>query len=315
MTWSAWVRCSSAAALLAAQGMGCFSEEGATASGDDGSVTSMSTGPTSSAGTSSSGADSLTSSSAETVEPTTTLGDSSTADSSTTDSTTGGVDCELPSGMAWDDEFDRADGDELGNCWVEKAPPVWRIANGEVASLGTGETAERDHIVWRDGLHADDVEVALEFRIRSSDARNEPQALARMTDASLQPGAYYHGYALSPQATAGGEPTQLCLTRFDGIRDIGEQRCENLPEPLELGPTRYRMVLRVVDPGPVLIDGSLAVLRPGDVEWSPVLTLPQWQDADPEQIVSAGAAGFSGGAVIDVLDNFVIEYARIHHID
>jgi hypothetical protein len=240
-------------------------------------------------GSSSSGADSTTSSSAETALPTETLGDSSTADSSTTDgTTTGGIDCELAIGMAWDDEFDRADADDLGNCWVEKAPSVWRT---------------------------DNVEVALEFRIRSGDPRNEPQAMARMTDDSLEPGANYHGYALAPQATDGGEPTQLCLMRFDGGPEPGDQRCENLPEPLELGPTRYRLVLRVVDPGPVLVDGSLAVFRPGDVEWSPVLALPQWQDAAPEQIVSAGAAGFSGGSVIEVLDNFVIEYARIHNID
>lgn len=319
MTRSAWVRCWGAAgivALLAAPGMGCFSEDGAASSGDAGSATTVSTGPTTSVGSSSSGADSTTSSSAETALPTETVGDSSTADSSTTDSnTTGGIDCELAIGMAWDDEFDRADADDLGNCWVEKAPSVWRIADGEVTSLGTGATAESDHIVWRNGLHADNVEVALEFRIRSGDPRNEPQAMARMTDDSLEPGANYHGYALAPQATDGGEPTQLCLMRFDGGPEPGDQRCENLPEPLELGPTRYRLVLRVVDPGPVLVDGSLAVFRPGDVEWSPVLALPQWQDAAPEQIVSAGAAGFSGGSVIEVLDNFVIEYARIHNID
>lgn len=304
-------------ALLAAQGLGCFSEEGGSSPSDGGDAASATTGPSTSLGASSTDVasstvgDTTTGSGAETAGPGETLGDAS----STADSTTEGIDCELPPGAGWDETFDRPDGDELGNCWIEKSPPVWRLANGEVESPGEGTTEPFDHLVWRDGALAANVEIKLEFRIRSGDPRNEPTAMVRMTQESLQPGAPYRGYALAPRAAAVGEPTQLCLMRFDGAADPGEQRCENLPGPLELGPTRYRLVLEIAGPGPVVLDGRIDVLHEGDQDWSPLLALPQWVDSAPDQITGPGAVGFSGGASIDVLDNFVIEGAQIFNRD
>lgn len=297
---------------LAVPAMACFSEDTGDAPGDDdGASTSAATSASgesmTSIGTSSTGADTTTTQTAD---------DSSAGDGATSEgSTTEGIDCELPPGSTWDEGFDRPDADDLGNCWIEKSPSVWQIVDGEVVSEGEGTTVSADHIVWRDGLRADNVEIKLELRVRSADLRNEPYALARMSDASLEPGSAYHGYALLPRATDGAEPMQLCLMRFDGGIEPGDQRCENLPSPLELGPTRHRLVLQVSGPGPVLVDGRLDVLREGDFDWSPVLTLAQWEDASPDQIATAGAVGFSGGVAIDVLDNFVVEGVQIHNID
>lgn len=300
-------------------GAGCFAEETAdTPDGDDGGTsTSATTEPTLSASTSSSGPDATSSS--ETVDPSSTLGDSSTSgtgDGSSTDegSTTDGLDCALPPGMTWDDDFSRPNADDVGNCWIEKSPAVWRLADDEVLSDGEGRSEYFDHIVWRDELSTRNVEIKLEVRFKSDDLRNEPHPMVRMTADSLEPGADYRGYALVPHATDGGEPIQLCLMRFDGVPGIGEQRCENLPEPIELGPTRYRLVLRVEGPGPVLIDGRLDVLRPGDADWNEMLTLPRWEDSSQEQIDEPGAVGFSGGTVVDVLDNFAIEGVQLHHL-
>lgn len=302
--------------MLGSQAIGCFSEQTADApNDDDGNSTDTSPGTSTGSTTSSGGPSSspdATATSGESVDTSSTTTDSTTTDGTTT---TGDVDCALPPEIAWDDEFDRPDGDDLGDCWVEKSPSVWQLADGDVVSAGEGKTAAFDHMVWRDDLHATTVEIILEFRIRTGDLRNEPHAFARMTDASLEPGAFYEGYALMPRASDGGsEPMQLCLMRFNGGANASEQRCEDLPTPLELGPTRHRLVLQVAGPGPVLLDGRIDVLHGGDPEWSPLLTLAQWQDESPDQIVTAGAVGFSGGNVIDVLDNFVIEFVRIHHI-
>jgi hypothetical protein len=323
MSWSAWARRAGAwwiAVVLGSQASGCYAEAtGDTTNDDDGdgSSSNPTTAPTTSMGTTSASADTTTSGT-ETVDPSDTLDDSSstTGESSTTDegSTTDGVDCSLPIGMTWDDDFERPDANDLGNCWVEKSPAVWQVVDSAVSSEGEGATAYFDHIVWREDLITRNVEIKLEIRFRSSDLRNEPHPMARMTEASLQPGAFYHGYALIPHATDGVEPMQLCLMRFDGGPGIGEQRCENLVEPLELGPTRYRLVLNVEGPGPVYIDGRLDVLREGDFDWSPALTLEQWVDSSPDQIHEPGAVGFSGGTIIDVLDNYAIDGMQLHHL-
>lgn len=306
MSWAMSVRFS--ATCLIALGGGCFKETADDAPMDSGDATSGSAGASTSAGTSSSGADA--------TAGTTAFEDASsdgtmTGDTTDDGTTSAGVDCALPAASSWDEGFDRPDADVLGNCWIEKTPAVWQLVAGEVTSPGVGATMPRDHLVWRDGLVSADVEVKLEFRVRSPDPRNEPHVLARLTDDALQPGGAYHGYALLPRAAKGGTPMQLCMMRFDGAREPGEQRCENLPAPLEIGPTRHRLVLQVTGPGPVLIDGRLDVLHDGDQDWTPLLTLQQWQDTSPDQIVTAGTAGFSGGSVIDVLDNFAIEGVQI----
>lgn len=214
------------------------------------------------------------------------------------------------------DTFDRADGEDIGNNWVEKTPLAFSVQGGEV--LGTiNDVLYRDNIVTRP-LSEDraDLEIGLEFR-RLPGPSNMSQIHARAQRSDLELTDTLTDYHLFVEEfTPPNGSLAIAIQR--GVP--GELNCflaETLfPQALTLG-DRYRLRFRVTGSDPVVLNGFLE--RFNGADWEVFVSASATHDAStttspelfcepgamPPPLTGAGAMGFSKWwTSSDALDNF-----------
>lgn len=298
-------RCAPTSALALLLFVGCFKEETVEPGADGetsatGDPTTSTTAPITTTGSTTSTTDDTTQTSDSSTDPSTTRDPSadSSGDSSSTSTTTGDPDCEPDDpAVNFVDDFTRPDSIDLGNCWVEKDPGVWSLIDGDVVYAGDHATEYFDNMVFRD-VSIRDVESSITLRVLTQDNRNEPHPMVRIQPSSFEAGTFYEAYALVPHID--NEMMSLCLMRFNAQGFIDAQTCEIVP-PLVANDTGYTLTLRATGANPVQVYGRL-----DDLETKSVVATVEWNDASPGRISTAGAVGFSGGTINEVLNNFVI---------
>ena len=198
------------------------------------------------------------------------------------------------------DDFDRPDGDDIGNGWVERNPAAFYLANGRVATRPGDLVGQWDNIVHR--AAAEDVmnvEASIEVDFLDFLAyTGNPQLHIRIQADTVCNSSEVDSYVLYID-------DQL------GAAVVGRQRGDNgflalgvIPLTLEPAACNtYRMRLRAFGDLPVYL--TAFVERKDGEDWE-VIGSYEVEDIDAQRLPSEGACGFGGYAGDNYqYDNFV----------
>jgi hypothetical protein len=185
------------------------------------------------------------------------------------------------------DDFDRPDADALGNGWIEKVSPTFRITGGEVTRIDTMDSSYRDNMVYRPASEdIRDVEISIRVRFSQTPPRFA-QIFVRADSATIATPDSYRGYLFYVDGVVDNE---VVLGRQIGTPFVVTLERIVLSEPINTT-DRYRMVLRAVGADPVLLHARLEKFVPGG---EVVLGETTLSDADPLQLTAPGTVGFAG---------------------
>ena len=188
------------------------------------------------------------------------------------------------------DTFDRPDADALGNGWIEKRAPVFRITAGEVTRIATVESY-RDNMVYRPASEdVRDVEVSIRVRFSEIPPRFA-QIFVRADSSTIEAPDSYSGYLFYVDGTV---DNQVVLGRQIGTPFVVTLQRVVLSEPINTT-DRYRLVLRALGANPVLLHARLEKLVVGGA--GVVLGEATLVDTDPLQLTAAGTVGFAGDEI------------------
>ncbi len=195
------------------------------------------------------------------------------------------------------DTFSRADGDEIGNGWIEKLPSTYSLAAGEVVRIETLESY-RDNMVHRPASEdLRDVEISVRVRFTAIPP-GFAQIFVRGASATIGAPDSYDGYLLYID---GGTTDEAVLGRQRGTVFVTTLSRFQLSPPLEAGGT-YRLMLRASGAQPVALRARIDRLE-GEVPTR--IGETAIEDHDAAQIDAAGTVGFAGNeAATYVYDDF-----------
>ncbi|EYF03346.1 hypothetical protein [Chondromyces apiculatus] len=192
------------------------------------------------------------------------------------------------------DDFERADGDALGNGWTEKNSEAFRITGGTVIKDATMMSVFRNNLASRPASEDQrDVEVSIEFR-PTTDAFQYPQLFLRGQRLSLDTSNNFHAYVLY----VGYQMTGAMLGYQDGEGDVQDIASLAGTYDFESGAV-YRLTLSAVGEVPQL---TASVERRNGNDW---VMIDSVSGMDPRALplTGPGAIGFSahigGGCVYD----------------
>lgn len=180
------------------------------------------------------------------------------------------------------DDFNRANGDPLGNNWIERAGVAFVLENNAVKKSGS-VTRYRDNIVYRPPIEdALDVEARMEIRVTGSPASGNPQLWARVQNVGQNVVTGYHVYLDDG------------FGHFHVARHIGSFSDEIAAfdtDPLEPGKV-YRLVLQVTGTDPSVRVYSRMDEQQPNGSWRRLAETGTF-DGDNERVRSPGGVGFS----------------------
>lgn len=195
------------------------------------------------------------------------------------------------------DNFQRADGDAIGNGWIEKTPSAWSLQGGAAVKSGAGY-GYLDNLVYRPASEdVADVEASVEFRITDPSA-GYPQIMVRILSSSVTYVNWLDAYMIYFD----GNPSGAVLGRQRGSAFV--QTLAEIPVSPALNTTdTYRMRLRATGTNPVVLNAWIERLSGGN--WV-VIGQATVNDNSPDRITGAGSVGFSGYIETSYrFDNFV----------
>jgi hypothetical protein len=198
------------------------------------------------------------------------------------------------------DDFERPDGEVLGNGWIEKTASAFRLANGHVTSTSTS-TASADLLCYRtfaEAANSVNVEISMQFRTAVSIGSSNLMIFARGRSGAIVGANSYDGYQLT---------LSLSGTRMRISRE-GANPATIIDYPL-MSPVNttalYRMNLSVQGANPVVLRGT--VERQAGTGWV-TLGMANVTDVAPEQLTGAGTVGFTASGP----DRFAVaEFSRL----
>lgn len=201
------------------------------------------------------------------------------------------------------DDWNRPDGD-LDNGWTQKDPGTYSISSGRVVSIDTTPFGYHDEIAYRPmSEDQSDVEVSIEFQILPG--LNFPQVHTRVQRNTLTQPFTLDDYMM---LVDGFEPPpgRAIIARQPPLTGVFECYMLAIPFPSPLTLTdRYRMRLRVVGSGPVVLTGFIdrfdgtnwqvfasgTIVHDGTTQRDPSLFCdPQTM---PPPLTTGGAVGFA----------------------
>lgn len=186
------------------------------------------------------------------------------------------------------DDFNRPDAALIGNGWIEKRPIAFSLGGDQVVRGTVDSVDYPDNMVYRPSSEdIGDSEVSVELIFQTS-ITGYPQLHSRIqSDTVIQAGTV-DSYLLYIPMSA----TTATLSRTRGPQTLSDFTTFNLSETLTTG-QRYRLRLRILSTGPVLLFGFVDHFEGGT--WT---TIGQGTatDSDPMQLDDAGSAGFSCSA-------------------
>lgn len=222
----------------------------------------------------------------------------------------------LASGTSvFQDTFNRANNQNIGNGWTEKTPSAFFIEGNQVANVGnTAPLGYRDTLVYRSSATEDQLNVESSIEFIRSDA-NFPQVHARVQRSNITTPNIIEGYILYVDDYL--EPMALAIA-VQPTSTLNECTLQimNFPTPLVNG-TRYRLRFLVQGSYPVQLTGILerfdgnawqvfvsgTFTHDNNTPMNPSLYCPY--DSVPLPITGAGAVGFAKWwDTVDTYDNF-----------
>jgi hypothetical protein len=199
------------------------------------------------------------------------------------------------------DDFNRPDGDALGNGWTEKTPIAFRLAGGEVVKQST-ITGYRDNLIYRpEAEDLLDVEASIEFRYPAFPI-SYPQVLVRAQRPTLAAPDAYDGYVLYVEGEDGEVDTDIAVIgRQLGVDFETTLATIVISPPLDIAGT-YRLRLRAVGTDPVAL--SAWIERFDGSSWQEIASASV-NDVAAERITAPGAIGFAADdQPSPIYDNF-----------
>lgn len=191
-----------------------------------------------------------------------------------------GADADAAALTSFSDDFGRADGNALGNGWLESNPDALSIAGGRVEKLASA-TGYRDNIARRPAAE-DVLDVEVKVTIRLSGAPGRFQLWARAQNIGPNTVDGYHIYC------------DASASHFHLARHAGAVSTEvgyfDASEPLNTTDD-FRLLLRVTGTSPVVVYASLEQRTAGN--WVKTAETGFF-DIGAERIATKGAVGFSG---------------------
>lgn len=203
-----------------------------------------------------------------------------------------------PGQAQFDDDFERPNGDALGNGWIEKSPSAFALENGRARKMPL-TVGYRDSIVYRPANEALlNSEVRAELRFLNGSI-GYPQLFSRVQSATAGLVGQLDAYILYVD----NSPTRVILGRQNGSAFVTALATLNLSAPLNTMDT-FRLRLRTV--GTTTVQLEAFVERLDGVSWT-VIGQATASDTSAQRIANAGVAGF-GGYVEDFYsyDNFAV---------
>lgn len=215
----------------------------------------------------------------------------------------GDEDATTPNPLSFTDDFNRADSTTIGNGWVMKYAPAFRLMGQGAQRLFPDSSHDFvDNIVYRPTSESlADVEVSAELRFSGSSI-GYAQIHARVQASTLGTAGQLDSYLLFTNASS----TTAIIARqhggSSGYTDIG-----NITIAPALNATdTYRLRLRVTGATDVTVHGY--VERRNNAGTWDTLGEASALDSSVDKITTAGTVGFSGGrpesAGIYTYDNF-----------
>jgi hypothetical protein len=201
-----------------------------------------------------------------------------------------------PSGSSpFTDSFSRADGNAIGNNWIEKTAASYDLQSGAIRK-NSGTTDFRDNLLYRPATEdARDVETSIEFRLQQLPV-GYPALIARAQSSTINLRSRWDGYLVY----INNSQTQAVLARQTGTGWDTPLMTFSLNRSLNLTDT-YRLRLRVTGTDPVRLN---AYVERWSGAWE-TLGQAQYSDSSSSRITAAGSVGISADAGDRlVLDNF-----------
>lgn len=193
------------------------------------------------------------------------------------------------------DDFARADGDAIGNGWMEKTPGAFLLKTGAVIKAAT-TTSYRDNMVFRpQSEDTRDVEISIE--LRTGTPIEFPQIFVRAQRLTLGVPDTYDGYLFYVP----NDVSKMILGRQRGntfVVMLAELAVSPAFDPL----VTHRLRLSARGASPVVLDAYVERAVNGGWEISGEAHV---NDADALRIEAAGAFGFGANEdATPVYDNF-----------
>lgn len=190
------------------------------------------------------------------------------------------------SGPSFTDDFNRADGANIGNGWLEKSASAFSLVTGEAAKVAAGGNDYRNNVVYRPANEDIlDAESAVEFRLTSTPV-GYPQVLVRVQSASVATQNALDAYLLYMADSA----TTATLARQRGT--AYDTALANVALSTALNTTdRYRLRLRATGTTPVAL--AAYVERFTGSAWQ-IIGQASYNDSAANRISTAGSVGFGG---------------------
>lgn len=186
--------------------------------------------------------------------------------------------------IPFEDLFDRPDGPEVGNGWVEKNAAAFGLVGGRAVKRLT-TLSYRDNLVYRPLSEAvRDVAVSVEFDIRGE--VRFPQIFARVQGDTIDDVGAYDGYLLY----VAGDANSAVLGRQRGTPFVVALETLALAASLTTG-EGYRLRLSATGTAPVQLHAAVDQ-RVGRA-WTTLATVNH-EDGSDARIATPGTVGFSG---------------------
>jgi hypothetical protein len=191
--------------------------------------------------------------------------------------------------VLFSDDFNRADGADPGNGWIEKRPASFDLFAGTARWLG-GAVSHKDHVMYRpqteDGL---DVTVACEVTFAPNvSSPGLPQILARIQASTATTAGTLDAYTLYVNDAFNAAR----LGRSRGSTTVVSLASLTLAPPISPGGT-YRFTLSVSGTNSVTLTSKIE--EKAGATWS-LIGAATFVDTDALRVPTAGAGGLSGGA-------------------
>ncbi|MEO8801299.1 MAG: hypothetical protein ABI551_25630, partial [Polyangiaceae bacterium] len=151
------------------------------------------------------------------------------------------------------DDFNRPNGDDIGNGWIEKNPAAFGIAGNRAMRTSDRSVDYVDNLVYRPASeNVADTEVSVELTF-VDDAGGYPQVHARAQSDSVATSGTLDSYLLYAQTSTTG-----FLSRVRGKNNLNDLQPIDISPPLDIGPT-YRFRLKVSGAHPVHVTGYIEI--------------------------------------------------------
>lgn len=193
-----------------------------------------------------------------------------------------------PPATGFSDSFNRPDGADIGNGWIEKNTSAFSLQNGRVVKASSW--GYRDIIAYRPaGESLLNVQAQTEFTDTTDNqwAPGSPQIWVRVRNDTVATGGSLDGYVLFIDDS----PDKAAIALENGSEQLSWMQDISLSSPVMPGGT-YRLTLSALGTNPVRLSADIEAQTGSG--WQSIGSLDM-TDASASRISTAGTVGFSGG--------------------